>query len=397
MELGESPITADTDAAVSNAVNILTVHASKGLEFPVVFMTNLINGRFPTTNRRETIPIPDDLIKESLPQGDYHIQEERRLFYVGLTRAMDRSYLSASEIYGDGKRKRKVSPFVFETMGQEEIENKLSIKKDEDAQLSIFDFKKVEELIQKPKLNLHQFSYSQLETYETCPLKYKFQYVMKIPTAPGSAASFGSTIHMVLQKFYEGFLQDKNYGLNHMQNLLEIHWDPAGYSSQKQAKQMKEEAKAMLEQFFNTFHTKEIEVLSLEKFFKIKVDDEVFLTGKIDRVDQKADGRIEIVDYKTGKMPDEKELKKSLQLSIYAMAATDKGLYKKEIDKVDLTFYYLQGMEKVTMNRKMEDLSTVQEKVNQITSKIKAGEFPAKVGPWCDYCDFKIICPAWQQ
>lgn len=397
MELGESPISADTDAAVTNAVNILTVHASKGLEFPVVFMTNLINGRFPTTNRREAIPIPDDLIKESLPQGDYHIQEERRLFYVGLTRAMDRSFLTASEIYGDGKRKRKISPFVFETIGKEEIENRLSIKKDVEAQLSIFDFKKIEEPIQKTTLNLNQFSYSQLETYETCPLKYKFQYILKIPTAPGSAASFGSTIHMVLQKFYEGFLENRDYGLNHMNNLLETFWDPAGYSSQKQAKQMKEEAKAMLEQFYNTFHTKEIDVLSLEKFFKIKVDDEVFLTGKIDRVDQKADGKIEIIDYKTGKMPDEKELKKSLQLSIYAMAATDKGLYKKEIDKVDLTFYYLQGMEKVTMNRKLEDLSTVQEKVNEITSKIKAGEFPAKVGPWCDYCDFKMICPAWQQ
>lgn len=396
-ELGESPISADTDAAISNAVNILTVHASKGLEFPVVFLTNLINGRFPTTNRKDTIPIPDDLIKENLPEGDYHVQEERRLFYVGLTRAMDHAYLSASEIYGDGKRKRKISPFVFETIGQEQIENTLSIKKEEQEQLSIFDFKKSEEPIQKQKMNVTQFSYSQLETYETCPLKYKFQYILKIPTAPGSAASFGSTIHNVLQQFYKGYIADKSYGISHLHNLVETLWDPAGYSSQIQAKQYKQEAKDMLEQYFKTFHTTSVEIVGLEQFFKIKVDEEVYLTGKIDRVDQKSDGKIEIIDYKTGKMPDEKELKKSLQLSIYAMAATDKGLYKQEIDKVDLTFYYLQGAQKITMNRTLDDVTAVKTKVTEITNKIKAGEFPANVGPWCDYCDFKPICPAWEQ
>ncbi|HRN70090.1 MAG TPA: ATP-dependent DNA helicase [Candidatus Woesebacteria bacterium] len=396
-ELGESPISADTDAAVSNAVNILTVHASKGLEFPVIFLTNLINGRFPTTNRKDTIPIPDELIKEQLPQGDYHIQEERRLFYVGLTRAMDRAFLSASEIYGDGKRKRKVSPFVFETIGKEVIENKLSIKKEAQEQLSIFDFKKTEEPIVKAKLNVSQFSFSQLETYETCPMKYKFQYILKIPTAPGSAASFGSTIHNVLQQFYKGYLEDKSFGLSHMHNLVETLWDPAGYSSQIQAKQYKQEAKDMLEQYYKTFHKPEVDILGLEQFFKIKIDEEVYLTGKIDRVDNLANGKIEIIDYKTGKMPDEKELKKSLQLSIYAMAATDKGLYKKEIDKVDLTFYYLQGTQKVTMNRTLDDVSAVKTKIEEITNKIKSGEFPAKVGPWCDYCDFKPICPAWEQ
>ncbi len=396
MELGESPLSSDTDAAVTNAVNILTVHSSKGLEFPVVFMTNLINGRFPTYMRKETIPVPDELIKETLPEGDYHVQEERRLFYVGLTRAMDRAFLSASEIYGDGKRKRKISPFIFETFGKEHIENKLSIKKEEKEQLSIFDFKKIDEPIQKPKLNLTQFSYSQLETYNMCPLKYKYQYVLKIPTSPGAAAAFGSTIHVVLQKFYEGFMQDKSYGLNHLNNLLEVHWDPAGYSSQRHAKRMKEEAKDMLEQFFKKYHVPDLDVLNLEKFFKIRVDDKTFLSGKIDRVDQKADGKIEIIDYKTGKMPKEKELQKSLQLSIYALAATDEGLYKKEIDKVDLTFYYLQDMQKVTMNRTLEDLSSVQSQVNEITSKINSGEFPANVGPWCEFCDFRMICEAWQ-
>ncbi|MCX6704868.1 MAG: ATP-dependent helicase, partial [Candidatus Woesebacteria bacterium] len=82
MELGESPLATDTDWTDINAVNILTVHSAKGLEFLVVFIVNLVGQRFPTTERREQIPIPEALIKEVLPVGDYHLEEERRLFYV---------------------------------------------------------------------------------------------------------------------------------------------------------------------------------------------------------------------------------------------------------------------------------------------------------------------------
>ena len=104
--MGESPRAADTDWTEVNAVNILTAHSSKGLEFPVVFLVNLVAQRFPTTERREQIPIPDALIKEVLPIGDYHLEEERRLFYVGMTRAKDLLYFTAADYYGEGKREK---------------------------------------------------------------------------------------------------------------------------------------------------------------------------------------------------------------------------------------------------------------------------------------------------
>ena len=72
-ELGESPLAADSDWTEINAVNILTAHSAKGLEFPVVFLVNLVAQRFPTIERHEQIPIPESLIKEILPVGDYHI------------------------------------------------------------------------------------------------------------------------------------------------------------------------------------------------------------------------------------------------------------------------------------------------------------------------------------
>jgi DNA helicase-2/ATP-dependent DNA helicase PcrA len=162
LELGESPLANNFDWTEENRVNLLTIHSSKGLEFPVVFLVNLVAARFPTRERKEQIPIPDDLIKEILPQGDYHEQEERRLFYVGLTRAKERLVLTAADYYGEGKREKKLSPFVFETLGQEKIEAKIENKEN---QLSIFDFKPGE--IQEEKTTqsltpINYLSYSQI-------------------------------------------------------------------------------------------------------------------------------------------------------------------------------------------------------------------------------------------
>src|SRR5258708_26532415 len=108
MELGESPIATETDWSDNNAVNILTIHSSKGLEFPVVFLVSLVTLRFPTRDRKEQIPVPEQLIKEVLPEGDYNLQEERRLFYIGATRARDRLFLTAAQFYGDGRREIKI-------------------------------------------------------------------------------------------------------------------------------------------------------------------------------------------------------------------------------------------------------------------------------------------------
>ena len=116
IESGDDPSTVEADLD-QDAVNILTIHKAKGLEFRVVFLVNLVQGKFPLPKRSQQIELPDILIKEVLPTGDFHIQEERRLFYVGMTRAKEELYLTSAEDYG-GKRLRKVSQFVLEALGK---------------------------------------------------------------------------------------------------------------------------------------------------------------------------------------------------------------------------------------------------------------------------------------
>ncbi|MFA6391006.1 MAG: ATP-dependent DNA helicase [Patescibacteria group bacterium] len=403
IEMGESPILAKTDTSSLNAVNILTVHSAKGLEFPVVFLVNLTEERFPTRHKKETIGIPDALIKEILPAGDYHIQEERRLFYVGLTRAEDQLFLSSSKFYGEGKRQRKISRFVMETLGDEIVDKQTSIKKDEKSQLTIFDFKQAKQLEQGSVMTdpyrlpfTNNFSFSQLNSYKTCPLQYKYQYVLKIPTTSTAAESFGISIHQTLQKFYGEFMKNKKINEKDLLSIYKRNWIPIGYSTFDHQNRMKKEGEKILSSYFAKFHSNNLKVLALEKLFKIKISKDIFLTGKIDRVDKLNKNEIEIIDYKTGKKPVEREIMKSLQLSIYSLAAQDKNLFNKKLQDINLTFYYLQTPEKITLKKNQEELNDAKEEIINTAEEIRRNVFPANPGKHCDFCSFKIICEAWQ-
>ena len=394
MELGESPLAAQEDLGLYEAVNLLTVHSAKGLEFPVVFLVNLVKQRFPTRRQNEKIPLPNELIKEILPEGDYHLQEERRLFYVGLTRAKDYVFLTAARFYADGKRERVLSPFVYETLGKDYVENLLSKKKEEKLQLTIFKFTDEKKVVPKIIKKGNQYSFSQIETYKTCPLQYKYRYVLGLPSPPTSAASFGTSIHNTLLKFYREFKRNPKIELERLLEIFEKEWIPIGYSSLSHEERMKKTGRELLRDFYENFHRKDIEIVDLERLFRIKIGDYT-IVGKIDRVDKIGKG-LEVIDYKTGKMPDEKNLKKSLQLTIYALAAVDPHLYNKKPDEVTLTFYYLTVPDKISFKKTKKELEEAKKKILETIKEIESSEFKANVGPWCDFCPFKIMCEKWQ-
>jgi len=399
IEMGESPLVAKTDISSYNAVNILTVHSAKGLEFPVVFLVNLTEERFPTRHKKEMISIPETLIKEILPTGDYHIEEERRLFYVGVTRAKDKVFLSTSKFYGEAKRQRKISRFVIETLGGEIIDKQNVIVKEKKSQLSIFDFKAQKLNEQKNNLGISQsknFSYSQLNSFKTCPLQFKYLYVLKIPTLPSSSASFGTTIHKTLQDFYSEFIKNKKLNKSRLLQIYKKTWIPIGYSSGAHENRMKKEGEKILNNYYDKYHNSSLDILGLEKLFKIKISDDIFLTGKIDRIDKINGNEVEIIDYKTGKKPSERELTKNIQLTIYSLAANDKNSFNKKLSDINLTFYYLQEPEKITLKKNEDDLIKTKEDIIKMVEEIRKNEFPANPGKHCNFCAFKIICEAWQ-
>jgi DNA helicase-2/ATP-dependent DNA helicase PcrA len=193
LEVGDEASVADIDPE-TDAVNVMTAHAAKGLEWRVVFIVNLAADRFPSRRRRDPLPIPDGLIKERLPEGDFHLEEERRLFYVAATRAKDLLYLCFSED-GGGKRKRKISQFVLELL---DSPNLSPSRKKLSSLEKIERFKKMpqEPLILPKKFDVERVRLSrlQLDDYHTCPKKFYFGHIIRIPLLENHALMYGTAI-----------------------------------------------------------------------------------------------------------------------------------------------------------------------------------------------------------
>lgn len=406
-EIGESPRAADTDWGEINAVNILTVHSAKGLEFPVVFLVNLVSQRFPTTERHEQIPIPEELIKEILPKGDYHLEEERRLFYVGMTRAKDNLYLAAADYYGEGKREKKLSPFIFEALGDKSISAEQDLGKVE--QLSFLDYKPLvttQASVEKLPIHIDYLSYSQIETFKTCPLHYKLKYLLKVPTPPSAAQSFGIAIHASLKDFYVAIKNGSKPTEKLLNQLLEKNWIKEGFSSKSHEKKFFEKGKVYLSGFLKQEFTPKILPVLLEEGFTLPIRNHLYspstnsgrplkVGGKIDRVDLLPDGSIEIWDYKTGAtIPSQKDVDKNLQLSFYALAATTIPTkpFGVKPEKIKLSLYFLDQQEKISTTRTAADLEKAKTEILKIKEEIENSDFTCSGNFLCKNCEYKLIC-----
>lgn len=393
MESGEQGALQYDAEAGPDVVKVMTVHGAKGLEFKYVFVTNLVHLRFPSTERKEAIEVPEIFIKEQLPEGDAHLQEERRLFYVALTRAKQAVFLTWAQDYG-GSTSRKPSRFL------EEIRLPISPAGPAAA---------VEKIPALPagipaiKYELPQtFSFSQLAAYDACPRQYFYNFVAKVPTKGNAHFSFGKTIHSTLQKFYQLIIdrllvgQDDLFGKNKkinyptLQDLLNFYqecWIDDWYDSAQEKERYRAEGLRLLKDYYDKFKDNWPQPLYLEKSFVIKLG-EHSLKGFIDRVDAD-DQSWEIIDYKTGRPKDKLTFEDKRQLLLYQIAAQEVfGAVVK-----NLTYYYLTNNEPQSFVGTDKEIQQVKDWALAVIDKIKTQDFTATPGYVCNSCDFNKICP----
>jgi DNA helicase-2/ATP-dependent DNA helicase PcrA len=400
MQMGESPLAADIDWSENNAVNILTIHSAKGLEFPVVFLVNLVAQRFPTRERHEKLPIPQELIKEILPSGDFHLEEERRLFYVGLTRARDLLFLTAANFYGEGKRERKISPFVYETLEDKDIEKQVLTNTETNVQLSLLEWTNKKNKKEKEEpislTNVTYLSYSQMQTFDMCPLHYKLRYILKIPTAQTSAQSFGTSVHAALKTFYQNGQTEEKVDINEIKKIVTENWINEGYLSKTHEQKALEKATKIITDYLSKYFNKHNLPIALEYPFNFYLD-KVKIAGRIDRIDKTNENKIEIIDYKTGNnVPTQKKLETDLQLTFYALAANEvkDQILGKAPEDIILSLLYLEKDLKLTTTRTKEQLDEAKKLILEKVKEIETSDFKCSGSMFCKNCEYKMLCHA---
>ena len=406
-------------------IKIMTIHSAKGLEFKYVFLPSLVDKRFPTISRKDPIEIPEALVKEVIPSGDVHIQEERRLFYVALTRAKKGLFLSFADSYG-GSRSKKPSRFLFELGILSQEINKVKTRELKDKILSDALLLKSLEKLNKNKIlssNLpSHISFTQLAAFNKCPLQYKFAHILKIQVKGSPSFSYGKTIHNTLFDFVRLWLEKKEKPQHIQQDLLcgdkkeniqdggafltledliEIYkrnWIDDWYESKTREQEYYKAGKNALKKFYDTFSQNPPEIAkvngspALEQGFNIKVGD-YLLIGQIDRIDilekiKDTRNGVEIIDYKTGQAPRTLNLEDKKQLLIYQIAAEE----VLGLEPIRLTYFYLDGARTLSFIGSDKDKKNLKKEIIEIAQKIQRSDFSPTPGWHCKFCDFKNIC-----
>ncbi|MFH0873991.1 MAG: ATP-dependent DNA helicase [Candidatus Komeilibacteria bacterium] len=408
-----------------DTVKIMTIHGAKGLEFKYVFIIGLVHLRFPSIERGDPIELPNALIKDTLPEGDGHLQEERRLMYVALTRAKEKVFLTLAEDYG-GVKKRKPSRFL-EELG---IKNEELRIREVNQSLGEGERRKEQGARSKKKGGYKlpaKLSFTQLKAFETCPLQYYYAHVIKIPAKGSAVFSFGQTMHKTLQSFFSAVMERSGVGkqsglfgtearskelevgedkplisLKELLDMYETAWQDDWFFNENNKQEYFAKGKKILKEFYTQIAPKIPVPLFLEKGFNIKVGDYT-IRGFIDRVDPSESpaspskagraGKWKIMDYKTGKVKEKLTFEDKKQLLIYQLAAKD--IF--QADTESLMFYYLDENKPVAFQATEDDLTKVKQWIIDTADSMKQSDFSAKSGNHCKYCDFNLICPMAQK
>lgn len=236
-----------------------------------------------------------------------------------------------------------------------------------------------------------RLSYSSIQTYETCPAKYRFQYEERLPTSRSPALAFGDSVHRALHRFHERPVPVAP-SLEELLAILDDVWVSEGYRDAAEEAPYREHAREVLRRYHADNAGAYRIPAAMEHFFRIEVEG-VELTGVIDRMDRLPGGGYEIIDYKTGRrLPPRSIVERDLQLSIYHLAAREVW----GIEPERLTLYYVLPGHRMSTSRSPEQLDELRRRVAIVAERIEGGRFEPRDNPLCNWCDFKPRCPLYR-
>ncbi|HTA82648.1 MAG TPA: ATP-dependent DNA helicase [Bacteroidia bacterium] len=303
--------------AAENGVNLMTAHGSKGTEYEHVFIIGCNRNVWDDKNSAgtRTFKLPDNLSANKNEVDE--LEESRRLFYVGLTRA--KTHLVISYPLKDEKGKNlERSAFLGEILESNEL---TEVKKQADEG-TLIEFLELQytakaipqiELIDKVYINKllenYSLSVTHLSNYLDCPIKFYYQNLIRVPAAKSESMAFGSAIHSTLQALFEK-MKDNNNTFPSKQAMLNdytvyMHRNRESFTKE-QFKRRLEYGEKILPAYYDFYINKWNKIVSLELNIRNVEVKGVPLNGKLDKLE--FDGKkVNVVDYKTGRYDNAKK------------------------------------------------------------------------------------------
>jgi DNA helicase-2/ATP-dependent DNA helicase PcrA len=391
-EVGDNPATSEAELD-EDAVSVLTVHKAKGLEFGSVFLVGLIEDRFPGRERRERMPVPDGVLKENLPGRENFLQEERRLFYVAMTRARRALVMTWARDYGT-RRFKRISPFVLEALDIPKMpEDVLKASVLEEIRRYALSSRRAAAPVPARMAGTLRLSFVRVEDYLLCPLKYKFRHDLRVPVLPHHAIVFGRVLHETIHAYLKRRMKGRAVEVETVIGEYHKNWVNEGFLSREHEELRKAAGEKALRLFIKTEEESGRRPAFLERPFRWQ-EHGLRFAGRFDRIDFEPAVAV-ITDFKTTEIGSQKEADRaaaeSLQMDVYALSF----LRTEGMMPVETRLHFLESGLVGRAPKGEKELARAAAKIREAADGIRAGDFKARPD-WhtCSTCEFKTICPS---
>jgi len=361
-----------------DAVQVMTIHQAKGLEFPVVVLGAAMNGRLPASRRREPYEIPPEMRASGPPEvNDPHLVDERKLFYVAVTRARDLLIIGTADVVN--KRGGGPSPFLYEMFGDDLHAT---------ADLTRAYIAEVESRPEARRGPRERYSFSQLAYFLQCPMRYKFAVVYGLQIPWLDPVDFGANVHRALEAIHQRVLAGHEVTEDEVEEIVAETWIPSQRARPEREKPYQTAAVKQLRRYLGEHGAALSRVLQAETTFSFDLADRVLL-GKIDLLRRDEGTGVEVVDFKTSAMVPPEAERIDLQLDLYALG-TEVSLGQRVTRQ---TVHFLGDGQVVTWEWSQEREAAARAQLMEVLDRIDRGEFPPNTN-YCSRCqEFRAICP----
>jgi DNA helicase-2/ATP-dependent DNA helicase PcrA len=360
---------------LADAIQVMTIHQAKGLEFDAVFVPGLVEGRLPQSGRSPRFELPAAVLEPLVRGREDVIAEERRLLYVAMTRAKRFLYLTRASHYEGGRRWRD-SRFIEEVRG---TSARTVLLRDVPASPR----PSPEHSPRKGEGDV-VLSYSSIAAYRDCPRQYWYRHVQRLPVVQSAEAVQGVILHETLRRAAEARRGGADVTAPMLRALHREVRSTTAFPDPRRAPTFERNGSAQLEAF-RASGGLDGRPEHLEESFTVAVDGWK-LSGVVDRIDRTPDAW-RIIDYKTGRPL--ARARRDLQVALYALGATS----ALNLQPIELEIAYLASGESVRVEHTVELIAEATRQGTEVAEGVRSGRFDARPDRRrCRLCPYRLVC-----